>query len=228
MASKMDTLFWRLYAAHLFVDFPLQTPEILRRKEKFHGVFSHVCLVFICSLIILFPLFIYRPSLILMIFLSTILHLGIDTLKLFAKNPSARHGILIFLGDQVTHIGALILVAALFGFGRNYGLPRPFILLCLAISAIWASPIVTFVAKKAFANCDTVGIYVEPWRKFAILERALLFVGIGILNGIFIPLAITSAILIRILLYFNETNVPIPIFEWILTIIFAIIARWGV
>lgn len=224
----METLFWRLYAAHLFVDFPLQTPDILRRKERLSGVLFHAVLDFVCSLTILFPLFIYRPVLILMVFLIAVLHFCIDSVKLLYKNSSARSGFLMFLGDQALHIGVLILFAVFYGFERNYGPPRMFILLCLAIGAIWVSPVVVYAAKRAFINRENLGIYVEPWRKFALLERALLFAGVGILKGVFMPLAIVFAVLIRTLLFFNETSVPIPVFEWILTIILAAIARWGV
>ncbi len=219
-------LFWRLYAAHLFADFPLQTPAILSQKNKFKGIFIHSSLVLATAAMVVIQGALFRPILFLMLAIVFALHFLIDWTKSLTGDVSARLGLLLFFADQIAHIGVILFVATIFGWEYFYGPISPFVRLSLAIFAIWVAPVVIHIIKQAIKNADRVGIYVEPFSKFAKLERVLLFVGLSFRSIPIFIVCVLAAIIIRALLLLNEENVPVPIWEWIFVIASAVAGRF--
>jgi len=223
----MWSLFWRLYSAHLFADFPLQTPAIIRQKNTTRGLFIHIALVFLTATAVIIPLALYRPILWTLPIIITVAHFLVDYLKSLVKNVDAKSSFLLFLIDQIVHLGSILLFVSLFAWGYSYGNPIPYFELSLAIFAIWGGPILIFQIECTIKKVREVGVYNEPFYRFAIIERVLLFLGLSasslwlLLGGIIIP------IIIRSLLIFNEENVPVPIWEWIITIALALGARFA-
>ena len=222
----MWALFWRLYAAHLSVDFPLQTPLMLEQKGQIRGVIIHSFLVFATSVIVVMPAAFYRPMLLIMALLIAIAHFLIDWLKTVTGDVSARIGLLLFIVDQAVHAGVILLSAAVFGWGYYYGEPGVFARLSLAIFAVWGAPIVIYIVKQAVRNQTEVGIYRERFAKLAILERALLFLGLSMRSLPLIIGCVVCAIAIRVWLLLNEEKVPIPAWEWLIVIASASVGRY--
>ena len=218
-------LFWRLYAAHLFADFPLQTPAILSQKNRFKGIFIHAVLVLVTSAIVIVQGAVFRPVLFAMLLILFVLHFAIDWIKSLTGQVSARTGLLLFFADQIAHLGVILLLAAVFGWQYFYGPVSPFIRLSLAIFAIWVAPVIIYITRRAIKNNEEVGIYVERFSKFAKVERALLFIGLSFRSLPIVIICVIAAVLIRALLLLNEENVPVPVWEWIFVILSALAGR---
>jgi len=221
----MWALFWRLYAAHLFADFPLQTPAIVTRKGKIRGLLIHTALVLLTTTVVIFPLALYRPILWTLPIVITASHFLVDYLKSLVKNVDGKSSFILFIMDQSAHLGFTLLFTSIYAWGYSYGNPVPYFEFALAIFAIWGGPILVFQIKCLIKKVEEVTVYREPFPRFAIIERALLFLGLLsssiwlLLAGIIIP------IVIRGLLLLNEENVPLPAFEWLIAIVLALSAR---
>ncbi len=226
----MWALFWRLYAAHLFADFPLQNPDVLRKKSRIGGLLLHSLLVFAASLLVVTPAFLWRPALLGMVVLLAAAHFAIDWTKSFVADPPARVGLILFLADQLAHVGVVMVLAAAFGWGYYYGSPGVFARLAFAVFALWGGPVFVHIARSAARGEAKIGIYRERFAKLALTERALLFLGASAKNVYFVVAGVLGAVIIRTLLVLNEENVPLPVWEWCITLLCAAAGRlavWG-
>ena len=218
-------LFWRLYSAHLFADFPLQTPAILAQKKKLTGIIIHTALVFSTAMVVVIQPALYRPALFAMVAVLTAIHFVIDWVKSLIGEVSAKTGVIIFIADQIVHLGTILLIAVVFGWNYYYGPVSPFVRLAIAIFAIWGAPVVIYILMRVVHKEKDIGIYREPFARFAKLERALLFIGLSFQSVIVLVIGVFAAVIIRALLLLNEENVPVPIMEWLAVILLAAIGR---
>jgi len=221
----MWALFWRLYTAHLFADFPLQTPAVLAYKSRLKGLLIHCAFVFVTGTAVVIPAVFYRPVLLVMVLAITVVHFIVDYLKMVVGQTDARIGLIYFFADQVAHFGTILLFAALFGKNYSFGSSVMFTQFALAVFSIWSGPIIIFIIKQAIKKAKQIGIYREPFAKIALLERVVLFLGLSAQSLWFAIGGIVVAIVIRALLLLNEENVPVPVFEWVIVIVAALVGR---
>ena len=145
-------LFWRLYSAHLFADFTLQTPTILEQKGTLRGTLVHSLLVLAAATIVVIQPALFRPILFIMLAALFALHFATDWLKSMIGDVPARLGLVLFAADQLVHIGVILMLSALFGWGYYYGPVPPFVRLALAIFAIWTAPIVIYIIPVSYTH----------------------------------------------------------------------------
>lgn len=97
-------IFWLLILAHLIADFPLQSDKVFALKLKYKwGLFPHIFIHFITSLLVALPYLKYRNFWIA-IFCLVGAHFLLDWLKLIATKKIIRDSLLIFLLDQLLHV----------------------------------------------------------------------------------------------------------------------------
>ncbi|MBN1754719.1 DUF3307 domain-containing protein [bacterium] len=229
-------LFWRFLLAHFIADFPLQTKAIRAIKSKWYGVSLHALIFgFLCVFSLInyrennyfWPYF-YVNKIWLVIGLLTISHLIIDWVKLKLTRKKGRDRLSFFLVDQTLHIG-LIYFLTKWSDLTFYATPGQvnweffFRLMSMAVFVVWVLPILMFFIRNQikYDGINPQTQYQEEWHKLAYFERALIFLGLvlGIMGNKLYFLFIPVAIIIRVLLKLNKDNIPIPIMEWIITII---------
>ena len=113
-----------------------------------------------------------------------------------------------------------------FTVGYSYGNLLPFIIFSIAIISLLVNPHILFIIRNIRDEASSIGIFHEPWAKWALLERALLFMGFSVKNVVLCIIGILIAIIIRVLLLLNEENVPVPIVEWLVVIAAALLGRY--
>lgn len=117
-------LFWRLLLAHLVSDFPLQTGWIFRAKTThFRGVVYHGSLAGVLGLAILWPYLRFPKAWIVLIALW-LFHIVLDKGKIALSSRAVRARWLVFVGDQIIHVVA-ILAASFLIDGRILGAEIP-------------------------------------------------------------------------------------------------------
>ncbi len=222
----MQAIFWRLLAAHLFVDFPLRNHGQLYNINEGKKFFLHIVFVILLNLAVFGEAAFYRPVLFLMIFLVVFAHAVLDIVLLRKPKDNARSEGMSFFLFQFIMIAFLIVLAWIFSRGRRYGYTLPFLQFSLAIIAIWVAPTIVHIVKKMKANAPEIGLFEEPFGKLAVLERALLFVAISFGKTTFLIAGVVIAVIIRGLLILNEENVPKPIVEWAVAIAAGLLSRY--
>ncbi len=221
----MWALFWRLYAAHIFADYPLQTRFILAKKGKFSGLLLHSTIVFATALVSLYPAIWYRPQLAFCALAISIAHFFLDLLKNKSGKTNSRLGTVNYLADQLGHFGIILLCATIFGYGHFYGQAEQFMRLAAIFFAIWGLPITLYFFRSAIKGTE-ISIFTEPFARYALLERTLIFLALNAANAYILVGGLVFAVVIRALLYFNEENVPLPFAEWLITAVIALVARY--
>ena len=101
-------LLGNLVLAHLLGDFPLQPDFVFRQKSKgWPGVALHAGAFFLMGALLVFPS-LKRPSLIVFLFLLTVIHFLVDESKLRLFRRHEVDNLWVFLADQVLHFGSLL------------------------------------------------------------------------------------------------------------------------
>ncbi|RKZ31482.1 hypothetical protein DRQ33_07040 [bacterium] len=221
----MWALFWRLIAAHLFAEFPLGKYFFIANKNRTKYIIIHTAMVLLTTVLVISQLAFYRPILFLILPIITFTHILVDYIKTIPQSSNARVQLILSAGEQLTHIGVYIIIAVIFGWMFNYGSPAAFFRLSIAIFVIWANPHFVHSIRCAIKNLEKVSSYKEPFERFAFVERTVLFLGLSANSIWFIIAGLIIPSIIRGLLISNQENVPIPVFEWIITIVCAIIPR---
>ena len=117
-------LFWRLLLAHLVSDFPLQTGWIFREKTTHSwGVVYHGSLTGILGFAVLWP-YLRFPRTWVVLLVLWLFHILLDKGKIALSSRAVRARWLVFVGDQVVHVVA-ILVASFLIDGRILGAEVP-------------------------------------------------------------------------------------------------------
>jgi hypothetical protein len=103
-------IFYRLLLAHFLAEFPLQFDLIYRLKvSKRTGVWLHSFIFFLVALLLLLPWWNIFRFWVFMIFLL-FTHYLLDRLKVSLSRKNQVDNVVIFLLDQLGHIGCISLV----------------------------------------------------------------------------------------------------------------------
>jgi len=117
-------LFWRLLLAHLVSDFPLQTGWIFREKTAHSwGVVYHGSLAGILGFAVLWP-YLRFPRTWIVLLVLWLFHILLDKGKIALSSRAVRARWLVFVGDQVVHVGS-VLAASFLIDGRILGAEVP-------------------------------------------------------------------------------------------------------
>jgi len=166
-------MFWflRLLLAHLLADFPLQTNTIFRlKKRSFWGVFLHVSIFFILSIIFSVPYLKYIYSWIYLLLLS-IFHIYIDWTRVKVSNKfKEQDNLLYFLFDQLEHLLSLMAIFLLPGskeviywenpylgkYWKNFYNSNYLILISIGfIIVVFAGTIINYYVRKHFNSSES-------------------------------------------------------------------------
>lgn len=222
----MWTVFFRLLAAHLFSDFPLRHFEKVEQLPSIRRILVHGLFIFLTSTFAIGSAVIYRIELLGMIGINTAIHIIVDFFFISRHFRNIRNEV---LSNFIYHIITIVAIFGLsywFTVGYSYGNLLPFIIFNLAIISLWVNPHILFIIRRIRDKASSIGIFHEPWAKWALLERALLFMGFSVKNIVLCIIGILIAIIIRALLLLNEENVPVPIVEWLVVIAAALVGRY--
>ncbi len=190
-------LFYRFLLAHLISDFPLQTTELVRWKQRSaYGVAVHCLIGGATALLLVWP---DRAAFWPGILALTIVHFLTDQGKIWLTN---RHpgsdNVYSFVGDQVVHVLFLGVIAALYrkvpltSFGGGLGLipanmyvldpPHIVYPICIIASAFAGTYLVLSLAKTYTAgNADLTVSY--PQELLGIVERGTITACVAIGTG---------------------------------------------
>jgi len=155
-------LFHRLLLAHLIADFPLQTTELVRWKQRSpYGVIVHCAVVGVVSGLLLYPdLGRFWPGILTLALVHILADQG--KISLTRQRPRADN-VFSFVGDQLLHVAAIALVALAYrgyqptSLGGSLGilteqaqlldLPHIVFLSCVIGSAFGGTYLVLFLAR---------------------------------------------------------------------------------
>lgn len=99
-----------LLLAHLLADFVFQSNKLITWKKKdWKGVFMHVFIHWVTSLLLLFP-FLSKPQFPIVVTVIALSHFIIDSLKIRFEKEDKRY-VKIFLADQELHLIVIVLGA---------------------------------------------------------------------------------------------------------------------
>ncbi len=222
-------LFWRLFAAHLFAQFPLLTQFASRSRGAKKLMLSHTLLVGITTTLVVVYLAVYRPLLFALIPLVALVQLGIDLLVWKARPAGGRAFLLAALGAEMLFAGAALLICAAFAWEVVYTGAVAFFRLSTAIIALWGVPQWAEVIKSAIENRKPALPALERFSNFAFIERTALYIGVSASSPYILAAGILIAVLVRLLLYLNEENVRWHLWEWLAVAVLAGVPRiaWG-
>jgi len=218
-------IFWRLYAAHLFSLFPLLTNIASRSADAKRLIWSHTIIVAITTTLVVVYSAVYRPLLFVLVPLVAVYHYILDLVVLRIRPNSPRGVLLAALGWEFVLAGLLILTSAAFAWGYVYPGADAFFRLSLAVFALWGAPHFIHLVKSTIAGKMPQLPFVERFKNFAFVERTLLYIGISASSIYIVAAGILIAVLIRLLIYLNEENVPIPLWEWAVVVLLAGVPR---
>ncbi len=219
-------IFWRLFAAHLFAQFPLLTNIASRTRDVKKLALSHALLVGITTTLVVVNSAVFRPVLFAVIVLMAAFEYALDRIVIDWIKPGTGRGIaLAFAGRELINVGGMIFIAAAFGWGFVYPGTEEFSRLCAAVVALWGAPHYVHIVRSAIRGEIPQLPYVERFGNFAFIERTLLFAGISARSLWICAAGILIAFMIRLLLYLNEENVRFPVWEWAVVAVMAGIPR---
>jgi hypothetical protein len=141
-------MFWTLGLAHLIADYPLQTDRLVRAKQKPAGLFVHVAIHFVVTLLLC-----GRQSATIwpQLLALAAAHYAIDTFKSFESRRWPHIVIRPYILDQLLHILSLYLVALWIESAYNIHLDRNWTIYAIAYliaTHVW------FITERIMARHD--------------------------------------------------------------------------
>ena len=222
-------LFWRLLAGHFIGDFPFQTNTVFMIKSKYPwGVILHGSIAGIFIFIFAIPYIPHYPVLWLYLFLNLAYHILVDKAKLVITPKLKRLGFILFLLDQVLHIGGCWLIAAAIPSIPHYGATIPLysdtkLMMFVSVYIAVTYGVLYFILSiKASFN---IPLTFPDWKMkiLEFIERAAIatFAILGSFYFLLIPLALFP----RGFLFFNrKKKYHISLLDLLLSLIFGLMA----
>jgi hypothetical protein len=222
-------LFWRLLAGHFIGDFPFQTNTVFMIKTKYPwGVILHGSIAGIFIFIFAIPYIPNYPILWLYLFLNLAYHILVDKAKLVITPKLKRIGFILFLLDQLLHIGGCWLIAIAVPSIPHYGATIPLFgdtKLMMFISVYIAATYGVLYFILSIKTSFNIPLTFPDWKMklLEFIERAAIatFAMLGSFYYLLIPLALFP----RGFLFFNrKKKYNISLLDLLLSLIFGLMA----
>lgn len=222
-------LFWRFLAGHFIGDFILQTDSVFRIKVKYRwGVILHGSIAGILIFIFGIPYLQHYPILWLYLFLNIVFHILVDKAKLLLTPKAKRIGFLLFLLDQIIHIGTCWVISISVPSSPHYG---------EALILFGNTPLMVFVSVYigvtygvlylilSIKSSFNLPVTFPDWKMKIVeyLERIAIatFTFLGSFYYLFIPLALFPR---GFLSFFKKGKYRVHTLDLVLSLLFALTA----
>jgi hypothetical protein len=222
-------LFWRFLAGHFIGDFILQTDSVFSIKIKYKwGVILHATIAGIVIFIFGIPYLSHYPMLWLYLFLNIIFHVLVDKAKLIITPKLKKIGFILFLLDQIVHIGTCWVIAILVPDFVHYGETLPLYgnsVLMIFISVYIGVTYGILYFILSIRTSFNLSVSFPKWgmKVVEFIERAAIatFTVLGSFYYLLIPLALFPR---GFLLFSKKGKYKVHALDLILSLVFALIA----